>query len=183
MLSQSIVEFVRIDLILNNLKMTSTASVDRMVLFLELLQALVRDGAVALDFFSARGLDALVLVNDASGSGNVRRHSFELLCELTAQDNAAVAFAAYHAGYQIFQKDADAALRLLRSMNRRLEERRGGCEGMRGVGGELGSEDTLLNDVLSLRMLHPDDAAIQEQCEAFLYRNQGACQCTILSPV
>lgn len=38
-------ENIRIDMIINNLKMTSTASVDRMVLFLQLLLVLVKDSA------------------------------------------------------------------------------------------------------------------------------------------
>lgn len=45
--------------------------------------------------------------------------------ELVSQDNALVAFSAYHAGYQIFQKDTDALLQLLQSMNNRLSDRRG----------------------------------------------------------
>lgn len=84
---------------------------------------------MASDFYAARGLDALIQVNDSSGSGNVRKHTFELIMELASQDNALVAFSAYHAGYQIFQKDTDALLQLLQSMNKRLGDRRAFWEG------------------------------------------------------
>ena len=44
MLSQSIVEKIRIDMVINNLKMISTSSIDRIVLFLQFLTVLVKDG-------------------------------------------------------------------------------------------------------------------------------------------
>lgn len=71
-------------------------------------------------------MDALIQINDSSGSGNVRKYTFELIRELAKQDNPNVAFSAYHTGYQIFPKDPDALLTLLQSMNQRLSERRGG---------------------------------------------------------
>lgn len=60
----------------------------------------------------------------------MRKHTFELIMELASQDNALVAFSAYHAGYQIFQKDTDALLQLLQSMNKRLGDRRWFWEGL-----------------------------------------------------
>ena len=59
----------------------------------------------------------------------MRTRTCELIMEVVSQDNALVAFSAYHAGYQIFQKDTDALLQLLQSMNKRLGERRAFWEG------------------------------------------------------
>ena len=138
MLSQSIVEKIRIDMVINNLKMISTSSIDRIVLFLQFLTVLVKDGfatgdsssldTVARDFYSLRGIDALIQVNDSTGSNNVRKQTLELLKELIGHDNPLLVFAAFHAGFQISQKDAEVITMLLTTMKNRLDTRRSAME-------------------------------------------------------
>lgn len=169
-LSQSIVEKIRIDMVINNLKMISTSSIDRIVLFLQFLTVLVKDDTVARDFYSLRGIDALIQVNDSTGSNNIRKQTLELLKELIGHDNPLLVFAAFHAGFQIFQKDAEVITMLLTTMKNRLDTRRE----------EREYSEIVRNDILNIRMFYSNDKTILALCKNYLMLHNSGCKCTIV---
>lgn len=117
---QLIMQCITLEMILNNLKTTKGTQVDRRVLFLRFINELVKDPVIASSFYESRGIETLIHVNESTGSISIRNHSLIILRQLISSHNPKTVYSAYHAVFQIFQKEMRVIMEFVSLLNERL---------------------------------------------------------------
>ena len=75
---------------------------------------------IATLFYQLRGIEVIIMINEFSGSINIRNHSLIILRLLTCEEDAKLVYSAFHAVFQIYQKEIGIMADYLKLLNERV---------------------------------------------------------------